>query len=373
MGATHLHIVTHDVPWPADFGGVVDLFYKLKYLHQAGVQIHLHCFTHSRPPQPELDKYCVEVHYYERNRNIKGIGSIPFIVKSRTNKALLERLQQDDYPILLEGIHCTYYLFTGDLAGRKIIVRLHNVEFEYYRHLALHEHNLLKKLYYIRESRLLRKYEAAIANKALFVCVSKQDAQLYKEKLGAESVEFLPVFTPFNLVTGKEGAGTYCLYHGNLAINENEQAATWLLQKVSSNTSIPLVIAGRKPSAKLERLAHQQQHTCIVANPTDAELQDLLARAQVNVLPSFNNTGVKLKLLNALCNGRHCLVNEAAVSGSGLEAYCHTAGDAENFAAQLEKLYNTNFTAQMAEERQGLLQREYNNTDNLARLLTWIQ
>ena len=25
-----LHIICHDVPWPADYGGVVDLFYKLK-------------------------------------------------------------------------------------------------------------------------------------------------------------------------------------------------------------------------------------------------------------------------------------------------------------------------------------------------------
>ena len=28
----------HDVPWPADFGGVVDLFYKLKWLHAAGLK-----------------------------------------------------------------------------------------------------------------------------------------------------------------------------------------------------------------------------------------------------------------------------------------------------------------------------------------------
>ena len=33
MNNKHLHIVTLDTPWPVNYGGVVDLFYKLKALH----------------------------------------------------------------------------------------------------------------------------------------------------------------------------------------------------------------------------------------------------------------------------------------------------------------------------------------------------
>ena len=50
----HLHIITHDVPWPADFGGVMDLFYKIKTLYQSGVKIYLHCFINNRPQQEAL-------------------------------------------------------------------------------------------------------------------------------------------------------------------------------------------------------------------------------------------------------------------------------------------------------------------------------
>ena len=60
----HLHIITHDVPWPADFGGVVDLFFKIKSLSEAGIKIHLHCFVNSRPPQDELNKFCFIITYY---------------------------------------------------------------------------------------------------------------------------------------------------------------------------------------------------------------------------------------------------------------------------------------------------------------------
>jgi glycosyltransferase involved in cell wall biosynthesis len=361
------------VPWPAGYGGVVDLFYKIQCLHQLGVKIYLHCYAVNNIQQPELNKYCAAVHYYQRKRGIKGVSlKLPYIVKSRASTALLTRLQQDDYPVLLEGIHCTYHLYKGALAGRKVLVRLHNAEFEYYHHLAGHENNLFKKLYYSIESKLLKKYEQSIANKAVFVAVSEQDALLYKNLFGAAEVHFLPVFIPHTMVTAKEGNGHYCLYHGNLAVNENEKAAVWLLTKVFSRLQLPFVIAGRNPTAVLEKLAHQHQHTCIAANPSDAEMQDLIARAQVNILPSFNNTGIKLKLVNAIFNGRHCLVNREAVAGSGLEPYCKIADGENGFIEAIAKLYETSFTHDDTEARQGIAQRLFNNMENARRLLSFL-
>jgi Glycosyl transferases group 1 len=369
----HLHIVTHEVPWPASYGGVVDLFYKIKCLHQLGVIIHLHCYTVDGKEQPELNKYCGEVNYYRRNSGLKGVSlKLPYIVRSRASAALLTRLQQDGYPVLLEGIHCTYHLHKGALAGRKVLVRLHNAEFEYYHRLAGHENNLFKKLYYSIESKLLKKYERGIAGKAVFVAVSEQDAALYKNIFGAAQVHFLPVFIPYTMVTAKEGNGHYCLYHGNLGINENEKAAAWLLTKIFSRLRLPLVIAGRNPSAALEKLAHQHQHTCIAINPSDAEMQDLIARAQVNILPSFNNTGIKLKLVNAIFNGRHCLVNNEAMAGSGLEPYCRVAEGENDFIEATAKLFETPFTHDDIEMRQGIAQHIFNNMENARRLLSFL-
>ena len=111
------------------------------------------------------------------------------------------------------------------------------------------------------------------------------------------------------------------MYHGNLSINENEEAAEWLLKNVFNNLAIPFVIAGKIPSQRLEALAHPHEHTCLVANPSEKEMQDMIAKAQINILPSFNNTGIKLKLLNALYSGRHCLVNKAGVEGPGLKIF----------------------------------------------------
>ena len=373
MTDKHLHIVTHDVPWPTDFGGVIDLFYKLKALHNQGVNIHLHCFTQGRAKQEELNKYCWSVNYYQRKKNISSFSfSIPLIVSSRVNDELITNLQKDNYPVLLEGIHCTYYLNNGQLNNRKVIVRLHNTEFEYYKQLATHETNWFKKLYYLHESKLLKKYEKSIANKATFLAVSKQDALLYQQFFDAGDIHYLPVFIPYTLAVGKEGKGCFCLYHGNLSINENEKAAIWLLQNVFCKLAIPFVIAGKNPTKKLQRLAHNHQHTCLVANPTDKEMQDMICKAHIHVLPSLNNTGIKLKLLNAIFNGRHCLVNKAGILGSGLETFCHIAEDEISFKQKIEELYQHPFTGQQIQQRQGLLQTIYNNEANARELMTFL-
>ena len=104
----HLHIISLNVPYPADYGGVYDLFYKLPALQQQGVLIHLHCFDYGRGEQPELNKYCTEVFYYSRNTSSKLLlGNMPYIVASRKNEKLFQRLLNDKYPLLMEGIHCT--------------------------------------------------------------------------------------------------------------------------------------------------------------------------------------------------------------------------------------------------------------------------
>ena len=249
-----LHIVTHDVPWPADFGGVVDLFYKIKSLHAKGIKIHLHCFMQNRPEQNMLNRLCVSVTYYPRKKNWQSLSfRLPYIVKSRSSIALYENLSRDNHPILFEGIHCTYLLSQKKLINRKIMVRLHNVEYEYYGQLARNETHIFKKIYFYLESKLLRHYERALAPNFPFIAVSTADALIYKYKLNAKQVEFLPVFIPWNKITSEIGLGSFCLYQGNLEISENQQAAEWLLNHVFKNVKIPFVIAGKNPPLSLQK------------------------------------------------------------------------------------------------------------------------
>ncbi len=371
----HLHIICLNVPYPVDYGGVFDLFYKLPSLQQQGVKIHLHCFDYGRGQQNELNKYCESVNYYERIRGHKSVSSrLPYIVASRKNEQLFTNLLKDDYPIFMEGIHCTALLNDERFSKRRKYVRVHNVEYQYYQDLYKSASQIFKKIYFLAESRLLKKYEHSIAIKATaFWSVTQKDADVYREKLGCKNIELLPLYLPLSWkVQSLEGKGNFCLYQADLSVAANEKAAIWLLENIFNKTSAPFVIAGKNPSDKLEKIVHSHTHACLAANPSEKEMQDMIAKAHINILPSFHNTGIKLKLLNALYNGRHCVVNTATVEGSGLESLCNIADTAEDFIQQISSLLTTPFEQNEINKRSNLLTTMFDNEANAKQQVKWI-
>ena len=41
----YLNIVSFNIPYPANYGGVIDVYYKLEALRACGVKLILHCLT----------------------------------------------------------------------------------------------------------------------------------------------------------------------------------------------------------------------------------------------------------------------------------------------------------------------------------------
>jgi hypothetical protein len=101
-------------------------------------------------------------------------------------------------------------------------------------------------------------------------------------------------------------------------------------------------------------------------------MQELISSAQINVLPSFNTTGIKLKFLNALFNGRHCVVNAAMACATQIVSLCHLADDEKEFKVLIEKLYAEPFTEMEIERRKEILHIIYDNATNTRSLVQWI-
>jgi glycosyltransferase involved in cell wall biosynthesis len=367
----HLHIISLTVPYPVDYGGVFDLFYKLPALQHQGIKIHLHCFDYGRGHQPELNKYCETVHYYKRHKK-NLFSSLPYIVFSRKNEDLLSNLLKDNYPVLMEGIHCTWLLNDDRFANRKCFVRLHNIEYEYYSDLAKVAGSPLHKVYYKRESTLLKKYEAHIAGKAVFISVSEKDVTTYRHEFDCENITYLPLFLPPWKVNAASGMGGYCLYQGDLGVEANEKMAEWLVKKVFADIDISLKIAGKNPPAKLQKLIGSYENINLIADPPEEVMQDLISKAHINIIPSFSNTGIKLKLLNALFNGRHCLVNNATVEGTGFEQLCHIANTTGHLKDLVAQLYYQPFREDELVARKMILEHHFNNEKNASRLIDLI-
>jgi len=362
-----VHIVCLDAPSPPDYGGAMEMFHKIKALAEAGTKITLHYFDYKRERNTNgLEQYCEKIIAYKRKPVLNAATfSKPHIVASRINKQLIEQLNTDDHPILLEGIHGTGIIPFLKNRHRKIAVRLHNDEAVYYRHLAKTETNFFKKSYYAIESFLLKQHQQTLPQQALCLAITTADANAFKATYRLNHVFVLPPFLPWQQVSSQPGSGTYCLYHGNMSVAENEATAIWLIQQVFSTSLVPFVIAGKNISKTLQKAAAPFQNIRLQSNPAEDELNELIQQAHIHVVPDFNATGVKLKLLHALFCGRFCITNSRAVACNSTIAFAKTPQDYMGF---IKSFINQRFSEAAVAEREGAL-RQYNNNEN-ARLLS---
>ncbi len=368
MSSKTIHIVSLDVPFPPDYGGMIDVFYRIKALHSLGFSIILHCFTYGRGEPEELKAYCREVHYYNRRKRIIDFFSKrPFVVQTRISRALLNRLQEDDYPVFLEGLHCCWYLEQPGMQKRVTIVRTHNIEHDYYKGLMKNASGL-KRLFFSSEAEKLKNYEPVLSKAGYVLSIKRSDKE-YFEKWNRNTL-LLPASVP-ELEGGNVSAvKDYCLFHGNLSVSENDLAATWLLENVIPKLSgIPFVIAGKQPSGSLKKLAEKHQ-VKVVENPSDEEMSRLISEAKVHVLPSTQDTGLKLKLLAALQTAGTVIVNTNMVKGNDLEKYCIVAGSPEEFIVAVRQEFAKPVNLEERLDRRERFLKETDTKEAVSRVFT---
>lgn len=386
--SAYLHIIAFNIPYPADYGGAIDVYEKIKALHAEGVQIHLHCFSYNRPPAQELEKYCASVRYYLRKTGLRGLSaSLPHIVYSRRDPSLLYNLSQDNYPILAEGMHSTFHLFKDPFAAvltprwpdRKLLIRTHNMEADYYRRLAENESSLLRKVYFQVESQRLKKWETKAAASGIpLLAITPADASQFRHMGG--KANWLPAFTNqsggngqdgVDSQTGPEGKGDYILYHGDLSIKENEQALRWLVTEVhgKGETNLKWIVAGRSPSQALKQWLQSQSNIHLESNPREERMQELIRKAHIHLIHSTNPSGIKIKLLHAVQKGRHVIASQILLSGTGLESTCIKAETAQDFIQHIDRLSSIPFSAEEAAKRNKTWKAHYDNGANARALL----
>lgn len=350
MGEKSIHIVSLDVPYPPDYGGVIDIFYRIKFLSKAGVKIHLHVFEYGRGQHRELEEFCTKVSYYKRHNSFtKQLSSLPFIVASRCNEELIENLVKDDAPILFEGLHTTYFISDPRLNGRKKIIRMHNVEHEYYSHLAKSEPKYWKKAFYLLEAGKLSRYEKIISEANVLVAISEGD-YYYFHKIHNNTIH-IPGSHPYTNLSCKTGKGDFILYHGNLSVPENLEAANLIVDKIAPKLDMKFVLAGKNPNPALIAKVDKIPNVELYPNPSEEAMESLIENAHIHYLPSVQNTGLKLKLLYSLFAGRFVVANTTMVDNSGLADLCLVKNSTRSTVAALKKLADSEFSTDDIEAR----------------------
>lgn len=358
-----LHIVSFNVPYPPDYGGVIDVFYKIKALTELGIKVHLHCFHYGREKSEELDNLCEKVYYYPRKKFYQAIySSLPYIVGSRQSDEMLTNLVADDSPVLFEGLHTCFYLNHPALKNKLKAVRMHNVEWDYYRSLKESESNYLIKFYFNLESKKLKKFEDELKSADRIFAISKSDYEYLRQS--HENISYVSAFHSNETVTATPGTGKFILYHGNLSVVENNQAAMFIAKKIAEGSPYKFVFAGKNPTAALKKEIKNIKNIELIENPPFEKMSQLMSDAHINLLLTFQSTGIKLKLLNSLYRGRFVVVNGKMVNYTGLENLCLVEDNPNALKRLINDLMEMPFTEKEIERRRHLLDAGFGNRHN---------
>lgn len=344
-----LHIVSFDVPYPPNYGGVIDIYYKIKELYQSGVEIYLHIYiTKDKKQQAALKKYCKKVYYYSRKNTLSSLFSLlPFRVKSRSSNEVIQNLRKLEIPILFEGLQSMYALSQYNF--KNSFVRAHNIEHNYFFGLAKSEKNIFKKLSFFIEGKKLKRFEENLTKAKGIFTISPFEQKYFFEKFNEKS-HYIPAFHEANFNYNPSKKGNFVLFHGDLRVTDNIKAALFLID-VYKNAEFKLVIASSVFPSSIVKEVNKHKNIFLKDIPTQNHLDELMEKAHINTLISFQKTGIKLKLLNTLYKGKFIIVNNPLIEDTGLESLCFEGNSKEEIINISRKLFPLEFSKTEQEKR----------------------
>ena len=354
-----IQVVSFDWPWPANYGGVVDVYYRIQTLLELGVGVDLIVVSQHAQPGP-IPRSWAEKRFklfsYPRRGWRSLLSPKPYIVSSRAIAPLLPKLASGPPIILFEGIHTTAFLGHPRLAKHEQWVRVHNREAAYYQELSETTDSSLSRLYYKEEARRLRSYEPRVLAEADLLLLASQRDAAYCETLAPGRVMVHRSSTSLSEVNIKKGRGEYVLFHAGLHVDDNAISALELAKRMSQRPDITCIIAGKDPSDQLKASLETIENVQLIANPSMKEMHGLISNAQVILLYANHQAGFKVKLLESLARGRWVLANTKMVHGApGLRAGTSIEDDPIKWISKVDELWSLPFLDINESERVNLL------------------
>lgn len=361
MKTKAIHIVSFDNPYPPNYGGVIDVFFKIKALNELGYDIYLHYFSKNDiDKNDELKKYVKEIYHYKKKPSIITFFTLlPWSVASRYNKKLAYNLNKTKAPILFEGLQTSAVVFRDKL-NNKILLRLHNLENNYYSGLYKSEKNLIKKTLFWLESKKYQKYQSILSKFDAVITLSNFENEYIKQNFKNES--YIPVFHGNENISNLSEYGEYALYHGDLRTSDNKKAVEFLIEIFKKIPDYKLKIASSVGKNWVESKCKSYDNISFVFIKNQNHLEDLLSKAHINVMYSFQESGTKLKVINALFKSRFCIINKNMVDDANILNLCSLAENEAVYIDTINKLKNQPYLE--FSNRKTVLEHHLNDRNN---------
>jgi glycosyltransferase involved in cell wall biosynthesis len=207
--------------------------------------------------------------------------------------------------------------------------------------MAMSERNCCKRWYIKHLALTLRAYEREHVNDFDgVVSITDNDADYFRSEGCRKPIVTIPfAITPVSVDGVAEQPGT--LFHlGSMDWLPNQEGVRWFLDRVwplihSQMPSLTLNLAGRRMSDQLLNLQLEGVH--IVGEVPDAAT--FIASKQINVVPLLSGSGIRVKIIEAMSQGKAVVTTTVGAQGIGAVDGRHLliADTPERFATQIRR------------------------------------
>ncbi|MEM7726858.1 MAG: glycosyltransferase [Cyanobacteria bacterium P01_A01_bin.45] len=356
-------IICHDIPYPHNHGGRVDMWRRIQAFAKFKVDLQLICWVKNQPSTQDIlqmRKYVNDIYFINYSKGLKyfiqrlfDLHRYPLEVTSRIVKGqkltdVLSRVNEFHPDIVwLDGLHGAELAFKiSKHLTLPIFTRSHNIEHLYYQRLLNSAKGMDKIKRYLSLVNLKQYESYVLQNSKLFYDISVEDLT-YWQNNGLRNGRYLPPIiekveigaskVPLSLSRESSNLAYDIVFLGNLFANNNVASIEWFITQVlpiirSQIPSVKVLIAGANPVLKIKQLCERNEGVELKINPTSVE--EIYSSGKVLINPACTGSGVSIKSIEMLTYGRPIVSTPQGVCGLPeiTSQYFEIANDAQSFA-----------------------------------------
>ncbi|MET0109305.1 MAG: glycosyltransferase family 4 protein [Candidatus Thiodiazotropha sp.] len=309
----------------------------------------------------ELKKICTEVHYFKlwpKQSKIHKISAfflgffypLPFSVLAHKSSGfrdkMLDIIENNNIDIVhIDTVGLSKYReLVQDIP---CIVTHHNIESSLMARRSKVESNWFTRYYVAKQSEKLRKYEAQESNKyPVNIMMSNTDAKELIEMSPGAKTAIVPNGVDINYFEDrKEPEEQAIIYTGGMNMFANKDAVMYLISDIWPLVKVKIpdikfYIIGQDPPKELTNIASDDNAIKVLGYVDD--IRPFVAKSAIYVVPLRVGGGTRLKVLDALAQGK--AIVSTSIGSEGIEVTDRTniylEDTSEGFASSIIQLIN---------------------------------
>lgn len=386
--------ILNRVPWPLKDGGSIGYYNFIKGYHDAGCEVTVAALNTSKHYVETLPDDLTGIaawHTVEIDNRIKPVrallnlfGSSSYnierFISRKFERMLGNLLQKQTFDvIIIESLFMAPYIdVIRNNSNALLVLRQHNVEHLIWQTLADTAHHPLKKWYLNLLAKRLLKFEQQQLNKVdLITTVTEDDATVFREMGCIKPIKPFPLGIMIARGNKPHAAPEIpSVFHiGSMEWLPNQEAVRWFIEEVwqvasSQYPSLSFYVAGRGMPESFKKLEGGNLH--MIGEVDDAA--EFMQQKQIMIVPLFSGSGIRVKILEAMAQGKAIISTTLGAQGIAYEKGKHLliADNSQEFIKAIDLLVmNPQLAGALGDNARQLIDQQYDNTKVIAGVLSF--